>query len=63
MTSAIYSWQNPDDPLESKIEIIAKPKGKRPTVIDQLSGGEKTLTATALVVLALLIETSSVLYF
>jgi chromosome segregation protein len=39
---------NPDDPLESKIEIIAKPKGKRPTVIDQLSGGEKTLTATAL---------------
>lgn len=39
---------NPDDPLESKIDIIAKPKGKRPTVIDQLSGGEKTLTATAL---------------
>lgn len=38
----------PDDPLESRIEIIAKPKGKRPTVIDQLSGGEKTLTATAL---------------
>jgi len=27
---------NPDDPLESKIEIVAKPKGKRPTVIDQL---------------------------
>jgi chromosome segregation protein len=40
--------ENPNDPLESKIEIIAKPKGKRPTVIDQLSGGEKTLTATAL---------------
>lgn len=39
---------NPNDPLESKIEIVAKPKGKRPTVIDQLSGGEKTLTATAL---------------
>lgn len=39
---------NPEDPLESKIEIVAKPKGKRPTVIDQLSGGEKTLTATAL---------------
>ncbi|MCS6818563.1 MAG: AAA family ATPase, partial [Chitinophagales bacterium] len=39
---------NPDDPLESRIEIVAKPKGKRPTVIDQLSGGEKTLTATAL---------------
>jgi len=38
----------PEDPLESKIEIIAKPKGKRPTTISQLSGGEKTLTATAL---------------
>lgn len=39
---------DPDDPLESKIEIIAKPKGKRPQSISQLSGGEKTLTATAL---------------
>jgi len=40
--------ETPEDPLESKIEIIAKPKGKRPTTISQLSGGEKTLTATAL---------------
>jgi chromosome segregation protein len=39
---------NPDDPLESKIEITAQPKGKRPLTINQLSGGEKTLTATAL---------------
>lgn len=39
---------NEDSPLESKIDIIAKPKGKRPQIIDQLSGGEKTLTATAL---------------
>lgn len=39
---------NPDDPLESNIEIVAKPKGKRPQSINQLSGGEKTLTATAL---------------
>ncbi|QOJ30300.1 MAG: chromosome segregation protein SMC [Ignavibacteriales bacterium] len=36
------------DPLEAKIEIIAKPKGKRPLTIEQLSGGEKTLTAIAL---------------
>ena len=39
---------NPDQPLESAIEIIAKPKGKRPLTINQLSGGEKTLTATSL---------------
>ncbi len=37
-----------ENPLESKIEIVAKPKGKRPQTISQLSGGEKTLTATAL---------------
>ncbi|MDW7692278.1 chromosome segregation protein SMC [Flammeovirgaceae bacterium SG7u.111] len=36
------------DPLNSKIEIIAQPKGKKPLTINQLSGGEKTLTATAL---------------
>lgn len=39
---------NPDEPLESSIDIIAKPKGKRPLTINQLSGGEKTLTATSL---------------
>jgi chromosome segregation protein len=39
---------DPDNPLESAIEIIAKPKGKRPLTINQLSGGEKTLTATSL---------------
>ncbi|MGF1532070.1 MAG: chromosome segregation protein SMC [Bernardetiaceae bacterium] len=40
--------ENPDDPTESKIEILAQPKGKRPLTIKQLSGGEKTLTATSL---------------
>lgn len=39
---------DPSKPLESEIDIIAKPKGKRPLTINQLSGGEKTLTATAL---------------
>ncbi|MGB3801305.1 MAG: AAA family ATPase, partial [Lewinella sp.] len=39
---------DPENPLESNIEIVAKPKGKRPQTISQLSGGEKTLTATAL---------------
>lgn len=36
------------DPLEAEIEIIAKPKGKKPQVLDQLSGGEKTLTGMSL---------------
>lgn len=39
---------NPEDPLESDIDIVAKPKGKRPQSINQLSGGEKTLTALSL---------------
>lgn len=39
---------DPEDPLNSEIEIVAKPKGKRPLTINQLSGGEKTLTATSL---------------
>jgi chromosome segregation protein len=39
---------NIEDPLSSNIDIIAKPKGKKPLTINQLSGGEKTLTATSL---------------
>ncbi len=39
---------DPNNPLESDIDIVARPKGKRPLSINQLSGGEKTLTSTAL---------------
>lgn len=46
------------DPLEAKIEISAKPKGKRPSSIEQLSGGEKTLTATALLFAIYLVKPS-----
>ena len=46
------------DPLEGKIEIIAKPKGKRPTSIELLSGGEKTLTAIALLFSIYLVKPS-----
>ncbi len=46
------------DPLEGRIEILAKPKGKRPTSIELLSGGEKTLTATALLFAIYLVKPS-----
>ena len=36
------------NPLESDIEIIARPPNKRPSSIEQLSGGEKALTAISL---------------
>ncbi len=36
------------DPLESGIDIIAKPPGKQLTTISLLSGGERTMTAVAL---------------
>lgn len=36
------------DVLESGIEIVAKPPGKEPCRISQLSGGEKTMTAVAM---------------
>jgi chromosome segregation protein len=46
----------PDNPLDSPIEIMAKPKGKRPLTINQLSGGEKTLTAISLLFAIYLIK-------
>ena len=38
----------PGDPLESEIVLSANPAGKKLGTIDQMSGGEKTLTALAL---------------
>ena len=48
--------ENPANLAETGIDIIAKPKGKRPSSITQLSGGEKTLTATALLFAIYLIK-------
>ncbi len=38
---------DPDNLAETTIEIYAQPKGKKPSTITQLSGGEKTLTSAA----------------
>ncbi len=38
----------PDNLLETGVEIMANPPGKKPISISQLSGGEKALTALAL---------------
>lgn len=47
---------SPENLSDTGIDIVAKPKGKRPASINQLSGGEKTLTATALLFAAYLIK-------
>ncbi len=39
---------DPDDPLESPIEIHASPRGKKTQRIDLLSGGERALTSLSL---------------
>ena len=40
--------EDPEDPLDSPIEISARPRGKRTQRIHLLSGGERALTALAL---------------
>ncbi len=40
--------EDPSDPLESPMDIISRPRGKKPLTIAQLSGGERALTAISL---------------
>lgn len=47
--SAELRLVDPENPLESGVEIMVRPPGKKPKSIDLLSGGEKALCAIALV--------------
>jgi chromosome segregation protein len=47
---AFLQLDNPDDPLESGIDMVAQPPGKKLQNINLLSGGEKSLAALALVI-------------
>jgi len=47
-----------EDPLDAHIEIVAKPRGKKPLSIEQLSGGEKALTALSLLFAIYLVKPS-----
>ncbi|MFH1068027.1 MAG: chromosome segregation protein SMC, partial [Candidatus Glassbacteria bacterium] len=46
--TAHVSLADENDPLESPIEVIARPRGKKMLGLGLLSGGEKALTALAL---------------
>ncbi|HET7274592.1 MAG TPA: chromosome segregation protein SMC [Longimicrobiaceae bacterium] len=50
--------EDPDDPLESPVLIQASPKGKKTQRIHLLSGGERTLTALALLFALYLVKPS-----
>jgi chromosome segregation protein len=48
--SALLELVDADDPLESGIDITAQPPGKKTQSVQLLSGGEKALTALALLI-------------
>ncbi len=46
--SGVLELIEPDDPLQSGVELSVRPPGKKLRSIELMSGGEKALTATAL---------------
>lgn len=56
--SAKLSLTNEDDPLEAGVDIMVHPPGKRLTNMTLLSGGEKALTALALLFATYLVKPS-----
>ena len=55
---ARLSLTDSEDILEAGIEIVAQPPGKKNTTIEQLSGGEKALTAVSLIFAIFLVKPS-----
>jgi len=49
---------NPDDPLDTDIEILVRPRGKKIDTLTQLSSGERALTAIALLFSIYLVKPS-----
>ncbi|MBK7140964.1 MAG: chromosome segregation protein SMC [bacterium] len=50
--------EDPNDPLESNIDIIARPRGKKLLSITMMSGGERALTAISLLFALYLVKPS-----
>ncbi len=59
---AMLRLENEADPLETGVEIICKPPGKKARAIDLLSGGEKALSALALLFAAFKYHPSPILF-
>jgi len=55
---AYLQLTNPDDLLEAGVEIYAQPPGKRMNTIGLLSGGEKALASSALIMSLFLVKPS-----
>jgi len=51
---------NAEDPFEAGLEILARPPGKRSLALHQMSGGEKALTAVALIFALFLVNPAPV---
>ena len=47
--TAQIALTSPEDIINTGVEIVARPPGKRPQSLDLLSGGERSLTACALI--------------
>lgn len=54
---------NPEDMLQTGVEVMVRPRGKRFQSVNLLSGGEKTLSAIALIISACFVKPAPFLLF